>query len=245
MSSPRSAPPGRKRSAGAGSRPTWPRGCSFRGSTRPRWPCRRRRFSVPDPTALWQLGVDTGRAYAAVSGDFNPIHLSVLTAKALGHAPVPCPRHVPGVAGAGRRRCRPGGCVQLGGGLRGARVPAGPRGAGHQHGAGRTAVPGSARTTWHGTRCPGAGTSADRSRRCYSRRAAAGHGGQTAPGQTGPPRRRRRVFPSPAGAVAGSCLRPPGRGHPQHAVQAQEDGFDRARGVRAVLSSEPIRAVSA
>jgi hypothetical protein len=41
-------------------------------------------FTVPDPTALWQLGVDTGRAYAAVSGDFNPIHLSVLTAKALG-----------------------------------------------------------------------------------------------------------------------------------------------------------------
>jgi acyl dehydratase len=28
--------------------------------------------------------VDTGRAYAAVSGDFNPIHLSVLSAKALG-----------------------------------------------------------------------------------------------------------------------------------------------------------------
>lgn len=41
-------------------------------------------FRVPDPTAQWQLGVDTGRAYAAVSGDFNPIHLSVLTAKALG-----------------------------------------------------------------------------------------------------------------------------------------------------------------
>ena len=41
-------------------------------------------FQAPDPTALWQLGVDTGRAYAAVSGDFNPIHLSVLTAKALG-----------------------------------------------------------------------------------------------------------------------------------------------------------------
>ena len=41
-------------------------------------------FRVPDPTALWQLGVDTGRAYAAVSGDFNPIHLSVLSAKALG-----------------------------------------------------------------------------------------------------------------------------------------------------------------
>ena len=28
--------------------------------------------------------MDTGRAYAAVSGDFNPIHLSVLSAKALG-----------------------------------------------------------------------------------------------------------------------------------------------------------------
>jgi acyl dehydratase len=41
-------------------------------------------FRPPDPTALWQLGVDTGRAYASVSGDFNPIHLSVLSAKALG-----------------------------------------------------------------------------------------------------------------------------------------------------------------
>lgn len=41
-------------------------------------------FRTPDPTALWQLGVDTGRAYAAVSGDFNPIHLSVLSARALG-----------------------------------------------------------------------------------------------------------------------------------------------------------------
>jgi hypothetical protein len=41
-------------------------------------------FSAPNPTALWQLGVDTGRAYASVSGDFNPIHLSVLSAKALG-----------------------------------------------------------------------------------------------------------------------------------------------------------------
>lgn len=41
-------------------------------------------FQPPDPTALWHLGVDTGRAYAAVSGDFNPIHLSVFSAKALG-----------------------------------------------------------------------------------------------------------------------------------------------------------------
>jgi len=42
------------------------------------------RFTAPDPTAVWQLGVDTGRAYASVSGDFNPIHLSVLSARALG-----------------------------------------------------------------------------------------------------------------------------------------------------------------
>jgi len=41
-------------------------------------------FAPPQPTAQWQLGVDTGRAYAAVSGDFNPIHLSVLSARALG-----------------------------------------------------------------------------------------------------------------------------------------------------------------
>ncbi len=41
-------------------------------------------FNPPAPTAQWRLGVDTGRAYAAVSGDFNPIHLSVLSAKALG-----------------------------------------------------------------------------------------------------------------------------------------------------------------
>lgn len=45
---------------------------------------RREEFSPPQPTAQWKLGVDTGRAYAAVSGDFNPIHLSVLSAKALG-----------------------------------------------------------------------------------------------------------------------------------------------------------------
>ncbi|MFC8303406.1 MaoC/PaaZ C-terminal domain-containing protein [Specibacter sp. NPDC057265] len=41
-------------------------------------------FVPPTPTAQWRLGVDAGRAYAAVSGDFNPIHLSVLSAKALG-----------------------------------------------------------------------------------------------------------------------------------------------------------------
>ena len=33
---------------------------------------------------LWRLGEGTGRAYAAVSGDWNPIHLHALTARPLG-----------------------------------------------------------------------------------------------------------------------------------------------------------------
>lgn len=36
------------------------------------------------PTAEWSLARDTGRRYAAVSGDYNPIHLSVPSARALG-----------------------------------------------------------------------------------------------------------------------------------------------------------------
>ena len=98
---------GRRTCAGTGPAPSWTssRRCAARGRTPSRWrgvssylakgvflpgidkptaasvPAD---FKAPDPTALWQLGVDTGRAYAAVSGDFNPIHLSVLSAKALG-----------------------------------------------------------------------------------------------------------------------------------------------------------------
>lgn len=41
-------------------------------------------FRAPAQTALWRLGAETGREYAAVSGDYNPIHLSSLSAKALG-----------------------------------------------------------------------------------------------------------------------------------------------------------------
>ncbi len=36
------------------------------------------------PSAIWQVDGDTGRRYAAVSGDVNPIHLHPLTAKAFG-----------------------------------------------------------------------------------------------------------------------------------------------------------------
>ncbi|WP_418275113.1 MaoC/PaaZ C-terminal domain-containing protein [Isoptericola jiangsuensis] len=39
---------------------------------------------APLPTGRWALGPGTGRAYAAVSGDRNPIHLSSLSAKAFG-----------------------------------------------------------------------------------------------------------------------------------------------------------------
>jgi len=38
----------------------------------------------PLPTARWSLGGGTGRAYAAVSGDRNPIHTSALGARAFG-----------------------------------------------------------------------------------------------------------------------------------------------------------------
>jgi acyl dehydratase len=37
-----------------------------------------------EPAAVWRLPADTGRRYAAVSGDVNPIHLHRLTARAMG-----------------------------------------------------------------------------------------------------------------------------------------------------------------
>lgn len=41
-------------------------------------------FTPPRKTAQWNLGAGAGRDYAAVSGDYNPIHVSNLAAKALG-----------------------------------------------------------------------------------------------------------------------------------------------------------------
>jgi acyl dehydratase len=41
-------------------------------------------WTPPLPTGRWALGSETGRAYGAVSGDRNPIHLSALSAKAFG-----------------------------------------------------------------------------------------------------------------------------------------------------------------
>ncbi len=42
-------------------------------------------WAPPLPTGRWALGPGTGRAYGAVSGDRNPIHLSALSAKAFGY----------------------------------------------------------------------------------------------------------------------------------------------------------------
>lgn len=39
---------------------------------------------LPDGAIRWRVADDTGRRYAGVSGDVNPIHLSGLTAKAFG-----------------------------------------------------------------------------------------------------------------------------------------------------------------
>lgn len=44
----------------------------------------RRPFEPPVPTASWRLSADTGRRYAAVSGDVNPIHLWAPAARAFG-----------------------------------------------------------------------------------------------------------------------------------------------------------------
>jgi acyl dehydratase len=38
----------------------------------------------PVPVAVWRVGADVGRAYAAVSGDRNPIHTSTLVARMFG-----------------------------------------------------------------------------------------------------------------------------------------------------------------
>ena len=44
----------------------------------------RETWTAPVPTGQWRLAADTGRQYAAVSGDRNPLHLSALTARAFG-----------------------------------------------------------------------------------------------------------------------------------------------------------------
>ncbi len=57
-----------------------------RGQSAPEAPPRPAAPALPEgfPVARWRLAGDLGRRYAAVSGDLNPIHLSALTAKAMG-----------------------------------------------------------------------------------------------------------------------------------------------------------------
>jgi acyl dehydratase len=52
-----------------------------------RKPERKDRPTLPEPAAVWRVGDDIGRRYAAVSGDRNPIHLHALTARAFGFPP--------------------------------------------------------------------------------------------------------------------------------------------------------------
>lgn len=50
---------------------------------RPERPAREE-FAPPVPTAQWSLGAGAGRRYADVSGDWNPIHLTGVTARLFG-----------------------------------------------------------------------------------------------------------------------------------------------------------------
>ncbi len=81
-------------------------------------PDERTTFEPPTPTGRWVLPSDTGRRYAAVSGDRNPIHLSSLAARAFGFPAGDRARDVHGVARAGRRGCGTGRRVRLVGHVR-------------------------------------------------------------------------------------------------------------------------------
>lgn len=58
------------------------KGIRLAGAERPE--SERTPFEAPVPTAQWRMGAGEGRAYAAVSGDRNPIHTNRLAAKAFG-----------------------------------------------------------------------------------------------------------------------------------------------------------------
>ncbi len=64
-------------------------------------------FVPPSTTARWRLDGATGRRFAAVLGDYNPIHLSALSAKVLGlKAPI---AHGMYLAGRALAQCAPHG----------------------------------------------------------------------------------------------------------------------------------------
>jgi len=59
------------------------RGVKLQGTSRPQAP-EHPEFVPPLPTGAWRLDGATGRRYAAVLGDYNPIHLTPLTARVAG-----------------------------------------------------------------------------------------------------------------------------------------------------------------
>jgi acyl dehydratase len=77
--------------ASVGGEPVWREVSTYLYKSRPgagrkadRKPERMDRPTAPEPAAVWRVGDDIGRRYAAVSGDRNPIHLHALTAHAFG-----------------------------------------------------------------------------------------------------------------------------------------------------------------
>jgi len=76
-------PGGDAASAAAGPGPARPSGTSPAAGSGDE-PGERAPFLAPIPTGRWRLGADTGRRYAEVSGDANPIHMSALSARAFG-----------------------------------------------------------------------------------------------------------------------------------------------------------------
>jgi acyl dehydratase len=82
------------------------KGVRLAGSEVPPAP-RREPLLPPATTARWRLDASTGRRFAAVLGDYNPIHLSALSAKALGFkAPI---AHGMYLAGRALAQCAPHG----------------------------------------------------------------------------------------------------------------------------------------
>lgn len=65
-------------------RPDAPAGVTPDAGTDPATGPRAESWNPPLPTGRWALPGGTGRAYGAISGDRNPIHLSALSAKAFG-----------------------------------------------------------------------------------------------------------------------------------------------------------------
>jgi MaoC like domain len=70
--------------AAVGDEPVWRERSTYLRRERSGGPRLSDRSSPPPASAVWTVPGDVGRRYARVSGDWNPIHLSGLTARVLG-----------------------------------------------------------------------------------------------------------------------------------------------------------------